>query len=689
MKTFEKSGLDHFLAIFGCVLASFSVGMSVGKQQLAIVMASLLVLFGFIGYGLARLVRKSKLYMMDGWLFGLFAIAAIPLSLQVNNLLPEEGFPFSLGAAVIMWIVMLVGAIFAWRDMTLLFLSLPAIAIFGLVGTIDSWIPSVLLFCVFLICAAVLYARVHQRAMIEKAESLGEQRDLLTRGPWRWVAGPEWAFAAAGAVILLSVIIAPLVRLSSRPVAGMISRQTTNAITNAIQQRPRSILADVDTQIGQGPATVTETPVFKVKTSDDSVYLSGRAYAIYEGRGWSAAPQTAEFADYLQTGDTTFRLGDWLEQNIQSPDAMTKVHVEVKDVNQLSSTIFAPGIVVEASGLSVPGLIIDREGQTYVRGGQVSRAYQLETLVPNEIPIHAPMETTIGDPYGQIGNTPSSVRFATREATAEAKTPYEKAMKIKSYIERNVKYNLAAPVVPENVDAVEFFLFKSKEGYCDLFASAMALMAREAGIPARYVTGFLIDRSELPDRDGFYQVKSKHAHAWAELYFEGYGWIPFDPTEGAEQIAGNELGSSLSRFDKFWMTISSQVPTVLGIVVVVILLIVLYVNLIARKRIGRNPLISELIRQQNQFQKVIEKRVRHPRRFSQTAREYVRMHEAKLGTLGSDALAIVGALEAGMFSSETFTKEELSKIKRLVKQFSTKIKKLKHGVKERAKADPV
>ena len=74
------------------------------------------------------------------------------------------------------------------------------------------------------------------------------------------------------------------------------------------------------------------------------------------------------------------------------------------------------------------------------------------------------------------------------------------------------------------------FLTQTKAGFCQQYATAMAVLVRELGIPARIAVGY--QEGTLQD-DGTYLVQTKDAHAWVEVFFEGYGWLPFEPTPGA------------------------------------------------------------------------------------------------------------------------------------------------------------
>lgn len=128
------------------------------------------------------------------------------------------------------------------------------------------------------------------------------------------------------------------------------------------------------------------------------------------------------------------------------------------------------------------------------------------------------------------------------------------AAAIKKYLSANYTYTLSPGRVPSDVDFVEYFLNDTKEGYCTYFASAAVMMLRSAGIPARYVEGYLMKSSVTGDKTdfkpntvhnyseqagGYYSTDYKEAevldsngHAWVEFYLDGIGWIPYEMTPG-------------------------------------------------------------------------------------------------------------------------------------------------------------
>ena len=114
-----------------------------------------------------------------------------------------------------------------------------------------------------------------------------------------------------------------------------------------------------------------------------------------------------------------------------------------------------------------------------------------------------------------------------RTLTASATNNYDRAAAIQSYLRNNFQYTLDPPDI-EPEDPVGSFLFRSKSGYCEYFAAAMAVMLRTLNVPSRLVNGFQTGSYNRIGKD--FVVRARDAHSWVEVYFTGYGWIPFDPT---------------------------------------------------------------------------------------------------------------------------------------------------------------
>lgn len=116
-----------------------------------------------------------------------------------------------------------------------------------------------------------------------------------------------------------------------------------------------------------------------------------------------------------------------------------------------------------------------------------------------------------------------SIKELTEKITSTAKNNFEKAELIEKYLRENYSYSLT-----DNPTNLDDFLFIKKKGHCELFATAMTVMLRLSGIPARLVSGFI--GGEWNHYGKYFMIRQKDAHTWVEAFLEPYGWIVFDPT---------------------------------------------------------------------------------------------------------------------------------------------------------------
>ncbi|MBI2867032.1 MAG: DUF4129 domain-containing protein [Chloroflexi bacterium] len=125
------------------------------------------------------------------------------------------------------------------------------------------------------------------------------------------------------------------------------------------------------------------------------------------------------------------------------------------------------------------------------------------------------------------------VRALAQRLTARAANPYDKASAIEDYL-RTLPYTWEVEPPPFNADGVEHFLFTLRKGYSDYFSSTMTVILRSVGIPARLALGYATGDQDPQAKD--WVVKDKDSHAWPEVYFPGYGWVPFEPTPSHSHI---------------------------------------------------------------------------------------------------------------------------------------------------------
>lgn len=158
-------------------------------------------------------------------------------------------------------------------------------------------------------------------------------------------------------------------------------------------------------------------------------------------------------------------------------------------------------------------------------------------------------------PYLQLPDDFSPrVAALARDLAAGQTNPYDIANRIEAHLRTNYAIDLQIPTAPHNRDSVEYFLFDLNRGYFDYHASAMVVMLRSLGIPARIAVGYVVrPQDRIPDTNTYIVVEA-NAFAWPEVYFPGLGWIEFNPTPSEARIprAGSDDDFLIDEFfDEF------------------------------------------------------------------------------------------------------------------------------------------
>lgn len=270
-------------------------------------------------------------------------------------------------------------------------------------------------------------------------------------------------------------------------------------------------------QVG-APLPQMEGTVMWVRTGDATPRPWRMAiYSTYTGSGWVEA-ELDELSDVLlekvpQQGRkalyqrfTLFRSGDG------------RLFSAAEPVQALNEDVRLVSLVDEESQI-VTGFVQHYEVISWVP--DVS-AEMLQTA-SGEIP------GTIQSRYLQLPEIiPQRVRNLAARLVEGQNTAYERVIKIQDYVRQSVPYDLESALPASDQDVVDYFLFEANSGFCTYYASAMAVLLRIEGIPARLVTGYA--PGEFVPEKGNFEVTGDLAHAWVEVYFPGYGWIPFEPT---------------------------------------------------------------------------------------------------------------------------------------------------------------
>lgn len=127
-------------------------------------------------------------------------------------------------------------------------------------------------------------------------------------------------------------------------------------------------------------------------------------------------------------------------------------------------------------------------------------------------------------------NISTRVRNLARSLTDPYGNTYDKVLALTEHLQTSYAYNLYPPPLAPGAEVVDTLLFEDKEGICEQYATALTVMARSLGIPARLTAGYA--PGDYNPLTGYYEVRLNQAHAWVEVYFPKYGWVPFDPTPG-------------------------------------------------------------------------------------------------------------------------------------------------------------
>lgn len=295
-----------------------------------------------------------------------------------------------------------------------------------------------------------------------------------------------------------------------------------------------------------GPIKRDPSVVMRVELPDSSrneasrFYLRGVAFDQYDGKSWTNRLNYRRSVSEDATGMYVLRgnrshapplLGETVRQNILLEPLDTPV-------------LFAAPFIERISG-KFPSVQSDLTGSAYLPFPSSSRIeYSVVSRSNPVLPSDFDSEPSLYPEsftrhFLQIPAQSERIAVLAREITHIHRTTYEKANAVQTYLTHNYRYSLDAPLAEQD-QPLEEFLFIRKTGYCEHYATAMVMMLRTIGIPARLVTGFLA--TEWNEYGNYYLVRQQDAHAWVEMHLPNSGWIKMDPTPPSIESAGS--GSS-------------------------------------------------------------------------------------------------------------------------------------------------
>ena len=304
-----------------------------------------------------------------------------------------------------------------------------------------------------------------------------------------------------------------------------------------------------------GPAEPEDHSVMEVWT-DRTVLMRAKTYDDYTGLSWFDSLSVRRYLSasprFQSLKAEVFDLNRPLAGDGGVESKTLKVHI----LNNGTTTLFAPGRTrtVQLEGERMV-LYYNTAGELFLTrnlapGDEYTVTYMpfvpgskaTEALVRACADLEDPRYAEAAAQYTAIPrHIQQEIYDIAARATAGCTTPYEKAMGIQKYLRANYAYTLSTKVPPDGVDFLAWFLIGEKQGYCTYFATAMTMLCRIAGLPARYVTGYLA----IPDENGVAHVTGENAHAWTEVYLNGFGWLDFDSTPRSDNERSGESDDQL------------------------------------------------------------------------------------------------------------------------------------------------
>jgi transglutaminase-like putative cysteine protease len=276
----------------------------------------------------------------------------------------------------------------------------------------------------------------------------------------------------------------------------------------------------------------SSSELFVVQADADSYWRSS-ALADFDGQRWGIPSRSLNTTESIAV----------------AAEGSVVIRQEIRITNLGGVLLPAAPDPIAASGVGDVGddLRISADRTTLVKTGDdlsSGDTFIIESASPR-FTAAALVGATSNDPGDDVyfelpDDFPESVRETARDITAGTTTPYDAALAVQNWMRSEFSYSLEIQEGHGN-GAIESFLI-NKVGYCEQFAGTYAAMMRSIGIPARVAVGFTPGAN---DGQGNYSVLGRNAHAWPEVWFDGFGWVPFEPTPGrgapnAEDYTGVE-----------------------------------------------------------------------------------------------------------------------------------------------------
>lgn len=295
------------------------------------------------------------------------------------------------------------------------------------------------------------------------------------------------------------------------------------------------------------PLSRSTEPVFTAVSSVQT-YWRGESLAYYDGRRWIKAAE-----EYSPLNLSSLPMKGTSVAGIEAERTLVQ-RIQFVVPSSGGLPLFNAGTIKDvvavqlADGSRLGYVLANKEKESFrlpdLAGSARVTEYTVKSLLPESDP--AVLRTLNGDDPQAItseylelpASLPGRIASLAEQLTTPAGNRYDAAVAVRDYLQSRYSYTLDTSIPPSGVDFVDDFLFNTRQGYCVHFATAMTILLRSAGIPARYVQGYGPGTLEAGSEPQRYAVTQGDAHAWVEVYFAGAGWVPFDPTPGVGGATG-------------------------------------------------------------------------------------------------------------------------------------------------------
>lgn len=506
-------------AFSGLVLAQ-SVPLWLALPTAIILIISLLQAAGihFVRQAMARVTLSPTLWNV--LLIGAFVILLIDLIVVSRDLLP----------AGIHFLVVLLGIKLLTLQQRRDYRHLYAISLMAILAsaalTTDAWfVPIFLLYLLAAVWTLLLYHVTQEggepHAVFPSANTAASHATFPIRVTHRFF------WLTNGTAVLTVALTLAIFFLIPRIGAGMLQKTSGEALrTTGFSDR-----VDLGTigSVKQDPQVVMRVELpDQSAVEKDRFYLRGLAYDQYNGQSWSRSGTSLRSLSLVADGTFLARpAGSRRSDNL--PGAVRQdILLEALDTTVLFAVPFAELVNGEFLALQADvmgGLHLSLPPSSRIRYSVTS---QVPRLVEDERTASIlAYPDSIRSRYLQVPVGSEQVANLAHRVSQEAMTPFGKMAAIQQHLLENYRYSLEDDTATLS-HPLEEFLFSRKTGYCEHYATAMVVMLRTVGIPARLVTGFLA--TEWNEYGGYFTVRQRDAHAWVEVYFPHSGWITMDPT---------------------------------------------------------------------------------------------------------------------------------------------------------------